>query len=210
MEHPWFDRFIRQSAPAEDTPPDETTGTNEPVDVPADDPSVSPDEQPNPDLAQDIADMPATDTGAEAPSDAGTDALQSQIDELKKQLEDLQTDYDTQGEIDELKKRIDNLRVPDDIDMNDSLFQSAAIEINYLKRACRRLNRKCGLTGSQRTLINMRLEQHPTMSNQEIAAELASIVGAKQQDIFEYIMNSEFRFRHRHGPHASIIDWDAV
>lgn len=205
MEYPWIDKLLMQAAPAEDTPPDETTGTNEPVDVPADE---NPDEQPNPDLAQDIADMTPSDTGAEP--DADTNELQAEIDELKKQLEDLKSEQDVQSEIDELKRRLDTLQVPDDTDMNDSLFQSASLEIKYLKRAFRRIKRNCGLSGSQRSIIDMKLEQRPSMSNQAIAAELASIVKANEQDIFDYIMNSEFRFRHRHGPRSSVIDWNNI
>lgn len=226
MEYPWLDKFVMHAAPedmpleppVEDTPPDEATGTNEPVDVPAD--SANPDEQPNPDLAQDITESDplsdigtdAVDTSAQPVDTSAIDGMQTQIDDLKKQLEDLQSDYDMEGQIEILKKRLDNLQTLDDVDLNDSLNQSASSEISYIKRAIRRYQlKKTSLTGEQQTEINLKLEQHPQMSCQEIAAEIASSTGANEQDIIDFIRNSEFRFRHRHGPHeSSVIDWNIL
>lgn len=226
MEYPWLDKFVMHAAPedmpleppVEDTLPDETTGTNEPVDVPAD--SANPDEQPNPDLAQDITEsdplsdigMQPADTSAESVDTSAINEIQTQIDDLKKQLEDLQSDYDMEGEIEILKKRLDNLRTLDDSDLNDNLNQSASTQINYIKRAIRRYQlKKIALTGEQQTQINLKLEQNPEMSCQEIAAEIASNIGANEQDVIDFIRNSEFRFRHRHGPReSSIIDWNIL
>lgn len=225
MDYPWLDRFVMHAAPedevgdptletppdegvTEDIPPDEDTGTNEPVSAPEE----NPDEQPNPELAKDITDsepMGDAGTGAETGGE-DTSQLQTQIDDLKKQLEDLKSESDAKEQIEIIKKRLENLQVPDDPDLNDSIFQSASQEICYLRRAIRRYAKKLPLTGEQKDLINLKLEQQPEASFQEIAAEMSKEIGADEQNIIDYIRNSEFRFRHRHRRQSSVIDWEAI
>jgi len=193
MEYPWIDKFIVNSA--EDTPPDEETGTNQPVE---------PDEEPNPELAKDIVEGEPQETYIEPET---INNLQTQIEDLQKQIEDLQKQDDLEVEIERIKNRLDNISVPDDTDLNDSLFQSASSKIKYLKRAIRRIK---PLNSEQITQINLKLEQKPQMSCQEIALDLAKTIGAKEQDIIDYIRNSEFRFRHRHWRESSVINWEEI
>jgi hypothetical protein len=48
------------------------------------------------------------------------------------------------------------------------------------------------------------------MSCQQIAASLASKLNASEQDIFDFIRNTDYRFRHRHFRESSVIDWNAL
>lgn len=212
MDYPWLDKLIICAAPENgtedtslDSPPDEETGTNVPVNVPDD--SSNPDDVPNHDLAESITDSESTDTGVESP-DADIETLKTQIENLKKQIEDLQADSDMQSELEIIKKRVDNIRSLNDPDLNDSIFQSASVEISYLKRAVRRFFIRTSFSGEKRTLIDKKIEQRPQMSRQEIAAEMSNEIGVNEQDIIDYIRNSEFRFRHRN--QASVIDWESI
>jgi len=205
MKYPWSDNFLidlysKQAADPEDKPEDD--GTNEPVDQPAEDTSTE--DQPDPALAEDL-------TGD---ADMGGDTdLQAEIDDLKKQLEDLKKENDLEAQVDRIKRRLDNVTVQDDADTNDSIFQSASKEVNYVKRAIRRISSKiknAGLTGAQQQLIITELDQHPQSSCQQIAASLASKLDVCEQDIFDFIRNSDYRFRHRHWRESSVIDWKAL
>jgi hypothetical protein len=191
MEYPW-NEFLIEAVVAEDTPPDEETGTNEPVDTSTQD---------NENVEEDTSQEDTEDF---------TGDLQAQIDELKSQIEELMKKDDVENEIQRLKTRLDNLNIPDDPDMNDSIFQSASREIKYLKRALRRLGavKKAELSGEQQELIINELEQRPERSCQEIAQDLAEKINADEQDIFDFIRNTDYRFRHRHRRESSIIDWD--
>jgi hypothetical protein len=210
MEYPWLDKFVFEAQ--EDAPPDEETGTNEPVDVPAEE-ETNPEEEPSPELAKDLTEGDVLPDEA-TPTDTGVDTsgLQSQIDDLKKQLEEVQKSFNLEERLEDLKRRLENVSVPDSTDMNDSIFQSASSEIKYIKRAMRRffIDKKAKLSGNQRQVIESVLEQKPEMTSQEIAAQLATTINASEQDIVDFIRNSEFRFRHRrHGIEASVIDWES-
>lgn len=214
MNYPWVDNFIIQAADpadptqdeqpdAQDTPPDEATGTNEPVVTDETDPNADPSNEPDPSLAQDIADADPTMTDVEP----DTSGLQTQIEDLKKQIEDLKSENDMETQIQDLKRRLDNISVNDETNLNDDIFQSASREVNYIKRALRRVS---GLTGSQRQMIEAELEKKPQQSCQEIAANISKSIGASEQDIIDFIRNSDYRFRHRHAPEASVIDWNSL
>lgn len=197
MEYPWNDNFIVEAA--------EDTGTNEPVDTTNEDtgtnePVDTSSEEPDPSLAKDLAGIEDTSN------------LQTEIDDLKKQIEDLQKKFDLETEVALLKKRLDNIHVKDDTDMNDSINQSACREVKYVKRAVRRLgkNKVSGLTSSQQNSIITMLEQHPQMSCQEIASQLSDELHASEQDIFDFIRNSDYRFRHRHFRESFVIDWKTL
>jgi phosphomevalonate kinase len=185
MEYPWNNEIIIQAAES-----DPETGTNEPVGSPKGESTTdSPEDQPDPSLAEQIV---SGDTGIDT---------QAQIDELKKQLEDMLKKFDLENEVQDLKKRLENIHVPDDTNMNDSLNQSASTQIKFVKRAIRRIMSKnvvAGLTGKQQQLITTELDQHPQLSCQQISAELSEKIGASEQDIFDFIRNSDYRFRHRH------------
>jgi phosphopantetheine adenylyltransferase len=186
MEYPWNDAFLIEAA--------EDTGTNEPVDTTSE-------EEPDPELAQDL-----TETG-------DTSELQAEIDNLKKQIEELQKNFDLENEVKLLKKRLDNISMPSDTDLNDSINQSASREVKYIKRAVRRFlskNKISGLTSAQQDAIISRLEQHPQSSCQEISSQLSKEIGASEQDIFDFIRNSDYRFRHRHWRESSVIDWNVL
>jgi len=209
MDYPWLNKFVieAQEPLPKDSPPDESTGTNEPVDVPADE--VNPEDQPNPELAGELTEgEPPTEDPGESLID--TSEFQTQIDDLKKQIEELQKGEDLQQEIEILKKKIDNVNPLDDTDLNDDIYQSASAKIKYLKRAMRRLARKAGLTGAQRQLIEAEMTQSHESTCQEIASKLAPKMNVSEQDIIDFIRNSEFRFRHRHGPRTSAIDWESL
>jgi hypothetical protein len=212
MEYPWLDKFIFEAQQPEDTPPDEETGTNEPVNTTEE----NPDEQPDKSLAEDLTSTEDVLPDEVTPTDAGTSfdtsGLQSQIDGLKKKLEEIQKNFDLEEEINILKRKLENISVQDDTNLNDSIFQSACMKIKYIKRAVRRfLDKKARLYGKQQQLIETMLEQKPEMSSQEIAAQLTEIINMPEQDIIDFIRNSEFRFRHRrHGIEASIIDWKSL
>lgn len=183
-----FNEFLFEAAEPDTTEPD---GTNEPVEQPADDPSAdetSPEDQPDPSLAQDIA--------------GDNSDLDTKIETLQKELDELQKKYDLENEVNLLKRRLDNLNIVDDTNLNDSLNQSAKLEIKFVKRAIRRIKSKIikegNLSSSQQNKIILELETNPQLTSQEIAAKLSSDIKAKEQDIFDFIRNSDFRFRHRH------------
>jgi exonuclease VII large subunit len=197
MEYPWNTFLIEAAEPKDPNQPDPDTGTNEPVD-PGDVDTVDPTEQPDPSLAEDLV---TGDTGE----------LQAEVDDLKKQIEELTKKFDLETEVEQLKKRLDNVSVPDDTDLNDSINQSASREIKYIKRAVRRFlmkNKTSGLTGSQQQRIISELEKQPDSSCQQISSQLAKELEVSEQDIFDFIRNSDYRFRHRHWREASVIDWD--
>jgi hypothetical protein len=199
MEYPWNTFLIEAAEPKDPNQSDPNTGTNEPVDS-GDVDTVDPTEQPDKSLAEDLV-----------TSDSGE--LQAEVDELKKQIEDLTKKFDLETEVELLKKRLDNVSVPDDTDMNDSLNQSASREIKYIKRAVRRFllkNKTSSLTGSQQQSIILELEKQPNSSCQQIASQLANDLKVSEQDIFDFIRNSDYRFRHRHWREASVIDWNSL
>lgn len=191
MIYPWADNFIIQ-AEVKDTPPDETTGTNEPVE--SDITELDQQDQPDTALAEDLSGISEDDSD-----------IQAQIDSLKSQIEELQKNFKLQDEVEILKKRIDNIFVNDDTDMNDSINQTAFIKIRHIKRSMRRL---ANLSSEQQQLIIAELEQTPELSCQEIAAKMTSQIKAKEQDIIDFIRNTDYRFRHRHRRDSSVIDWD--
>jgi hypothetical protein len=213
MKYPWVDKFVMHAAP-EDLP-QEDTGTNEPVDT------TNTEDMPDSSLAEDLTGETIDQTNTDSQMDTtqpeesidmtGNDQLQQQIDDLKKQIDDLQGMFDLEEEVSILKKRIDNINIPDDPDMNDSIFQSASSEVKYIKRAMRRFvsktKKQSGLTGDQEQLIINELEQTPELSCQEVAFKLAPQINVTEQDIVDFIRNTDYRFRHRHRRDASVIDW---
>lgn len=224
----WFDNFIFVSADesADQTETDSTEETSS--DIPLEDTSdtttdesdvdettneENPDDQPNADLAEDIANGTDEMPIEEAPNvDTDTNVdLQTQIEDLKKQIEGLQKDEDLEDKIETINKRLNNLQVPDDADLNDEIFQSSSSKIKLLKRAMRRISMsiKSSLSGEQQTKIIEELKQNPEMTCQEVAAKIHDDIKANEQDIIDFIRNSEFRFRHRHFHEASSpIDWN--
>jgi hypothetical protein len=177
--------------PVEDTGTDTTdTGTNEPVEEPVDDTTAEPKpgDAPDPALAQDLGN--------------DTSEINSQVDKMQKELDELQKKFNLEDEVKVLKRRLDNITVTDDANLNDSLNQSACREIKFVKRAMRRLMSKYFKEGSlssiQEDRIISELEANPQLTGQEIAAKLTLEIRAKEQDIFDYIRNTDFRFRHRH------------
>jgi hypothetical protein len=179
-----------EEPPVEDAgaTPTEDTGTNEPVEEPVDDAAIKPGDAPDPALAEGLAN--------------DTSEIDSQVDKMQKELDELQKKFNLENEVKILKRRLDNITVTDDTNMNDSLNQSAHREIRYVKRAMRRLMSKYFKEGSlssvQEDKIISELETNPQLSGQEIAAKLSSEIKAKEQDIFDFIRNTDFRFRHRH------------
>jgi len=212
MEYPWVDNIViaapadatpvEDTAPAdttlvEDTPPDEETGTNEPVSI---------EDQPDPELANDLT---GEDQVSEQPVIETDTGIQTQIDDLKKQIEELNKDKNLQLKVDLLEKRLNNISVQDQTDLIGTIFQSASSEIKYIKRAIRRI-KQSSLSGEQQQLISNELEQTPELSCQEIAAKLAQKLNASEQDIIDFIRNTDYRFRHRHRRDASVINWDEI
>ncbi|MDD5650228.1 MAG: hypothetical protein PHF86_07430 [Candidatus Nanoarchaeia archaeon] len=208
MDYPWFDKFAIEAA--EDTEPDEETGTNEPVSV--DDETENVEEQPDTEMAKDLTeDTGTTESEPVVQDTVDVNNIQEQIDGLKTQIEDMQKNFDLEDEVKDLKRRIENISVPDETNTNDDIFQSASLQINYIKRSIRRFFRvkTSKLSGKQQKAIEDLLEQKPSMSSQEIALQLSKSINASDQDIIDFIRNSEFRFRHRrHGVEASVIDWN--
>lgn len=191
MEYPWNKEILIQAAepeteePKVDSEPDPESGTNEPVGAPEGD--VPAEDKPDPELAGDIA-------GTEP---SGSD-VQTQIEDLKKQLDEINKKFDLETEVNILKKRLENVHVPDETDLNDSLNQTAS-KISFVKRAIRRiLSKKSCLTGAQQQLITTELDQHPQLSCQQMSAKLAKELGASEQDIYDFIRYSDYRYRHRH------------
>lgn len=66
--------------------------------------------------------------------------LKEEINTLKTSLDDLKKEKDVQQQIDFLRKKLENFNVVDNTDLNDSIFQTAKTEINFIKRALRRLS----------------------------------------------------------------------
>jgi len=198
MDYPWVDKFLFNAAEGEDTPPDEETGTNEPVNVPAED-------EPDPELAQDLV-------GEENTEDQ--DDIQLQVDELRQQIEDLSKSLDIENELEVLKRRIDNFSIPDNTDLNDSIYQTAFSEIKYVKRALRRIKesfkKQANLSSEQIEAIIIELENNSQLTCQEVAAKLSPVINANEQDIIDFIRNSDYRFRHRHRRFNSAIEWDKI
>lgn len=185
---------------AEDTPPDPETGTNEPVSVGDMTDTENPEDQPDTSLAEDLT---GTDSGD----------LQAQISELNAKIEELSKNFDLGKEVEILKKRLDNINIPSDSDLNDSLFQTASSDVKYIKRALRRvankISKKSNLNGEQQSLIISELEQNKDKTCQEVAFEFAKNLNVSEQDIIDFIRNTDYRFRHRER-RASIIDWDSL
>ena len=203
--YPWTE-FLIEAAEPDDK---EDKGTNEPVDKKEDadtgtNEPVSEGDEPDKDMAEDLTNPPseAVDTGA-----------QNEIEDLKKQIDELKKKFDIETEVEQLKKRLDNMSVVDEASLNDNINQSASSEIKYIKRALRRFlikNKTAGLTGHQQSCIISELDLHPTESNQALAAKLSSEINASQQDIIDFIRSTDYRFRHRHRREASVIDWNEI
>jgi len=198
MEYPWMDNFIIYA----DSPADPETGTNEPVDIleNTDEPKEpqdtgNPEDKPDPDLANEIA--------------GDSSDVQSQIDALKGQVEELSKNIDLQSQIDILKRKIENINVLDDADNNDNINQSANSKINYIKRAIRRL-KSYNLTSEQQQQIISELEQSPQLANCEIALKLSPSIDASEQDIVDFIRSTDYRFRHRHRRESTVLDWNIL
>jgi hypothetical protein len=204
--YPWSEFLIEAAEPEKESDPD--TGTNEPVDTGKKDEDTPPDEsvdtgaEPDPEMAEDLA--------GGAPAEAVDTGAQKEIEELKKQIEELKKKFDLETEVKQLKKRLDNISFPEDVSLNDSINQSASREIKYIKRAIRRFflkNKTSSLTGNQQQYIISELDQHPSQSFQDLAAKLSPMIYASEQDIFDFIRNTDYRFRHRHVRESSVIDW---
>jgi len=113
-------------------------------------------------------------------------------------LDEINKKFDLQTEVDILKKRLENVHVPDETDLNDTLNQTAS-KISFVKRAIRRiLSKKSCLSGEQQQLITTELDQHPQLSCQQMSSKLAKELGASEHDIYDFIKNSDYRYRHRH------------
>lgn len=195
------DKFLIEAAPEDDAATKEDTGTNEPVTTPEpeDTGEAKDDEQPDTAMANDLVGAPGEDD----------------LEQLKKEVEELKKKFDVEDEVERIKKRLDNLSVPDDANLNDSIYQSAhKDEIRYIKRAIRRfLSKKnaSSLTGEQQQKIITELDQNSDITNQQIAAKLSPVIHASEQDIFDFIRNTDYRFRHRHHRReASVINWDEI
>lgn len=89
-----------------------------------------------PEAEQTESTAPASTPPASAPApDAG---LAKEIEDLKKEIEGLKSEQTLEQQVKTLQKQVDNIQPIDNVDMNDSLNQSAS-KIAYIKRQIRRL-----------------------------------------------------------------------
>jgi hypothetical protein len=218
MNYPWLSNFLIEAAdskddgtnepfdPNEDTEKDNTSNevTDDTVDDTANDTEENTDD--NIEHLDDTSEDEIDDNSnivqkkpQEPKSSAEIDELKQQISELKEQLDELQKSSDVEEEVNKLKQRLDNLDIPDEANLNDSLFQISKKDIQIIKRAIRRCFAKASsLNSKQQEKIINEVRQNSHLSYQEISKKLSGVLGARQLDIFDFLMNTDYGFRHRH------------
>ena len=130
-----------EGAPAEGAP-----GASNPTEGGEELPSEVGNESP---ITEDGAEVPASggDSGSIAADPSGnSQGLEDEVGVLKTQIEEIKTKLDEsigveqiKKQVDDMRKKLDDLNVPDDANLNDSIFQSASV-INHAKRLIRRAN----------------------------------------------------------------------
>jgi hypothetical protein len=202
-----FDELIKIAAPPEEgkgAKPEDIAKEEKKGDAPEEPKDEEADKDPKdeePPAEEGDASKDAEDAGI--PEDAPPEALPevptvgdvskvvNDLKDLKKQVKELYTEKDLQSQLDVLKRRIEDIQIPDEANLNSTMFQSAS-KIGYVKREWRRfkaqLSKKSVLTGPQRSTIENYLNQHFEMSYPELAAFIAQRVNADKGEVFCYLM----------------------
>lgn len=184
-EEPTPEEDTIQDAPVEESVSADT------VDVPEQDAAASDATEPQAEDA--VEEQPAEDIEEDSSND-----IQKEVEDLKEQLAEIKKNFDMEDEVKAIKRRLDNMVVPDETDLNDSLFQIARKDIQIIKRAIRRCYAKISsLTGNQQERIVNEVRQNPQLSYQEVSKKLSGVLGARQHDIFDFLMNTDTGIRHK-------------
>jgi len=143
---------------------------------------------------------PVSETSAETSTGDSEqiESLKKEVENLKKELQEKKQKEETQNQIDELKKRIDKIEVQDDTNLNDSIYQSAAIK--HAQRMLRRIKNKIAQSSTKLTTKQIEIIQQEYLTNthlsaQELANKISKKVDANHNDIYQFLMNFDHQNR---------------
>ena len=186
----------------EDKPDQDTTDQDVTEQDTTDDKDLETDENTTDEVAPENTSKENTESDtdeADFKSKDETDKLKQEISDLKEQLDEIKKNFDMEDEVKKIKMRLDNLDIQDSTNLNDSLFQIACKDIKIIKRAVRRCYAKISnLNSEQQNKIINEIKANPRLSYQEISKKLSGVIGARQLDIFDFLMNTDYEYRHRH------------